>query len=446
MKTNSKLTRRDFLKVSAIGAAGVAGTVLVPGALSAAPASAKKTAASDTVTMGFIGLGQQATYLLNGFLKLPGTRVVAGCDVFSVKRERFDKTVKDYYASVSQKVDVKTYERYQDLLAREDIDAVVIAVPDFSHAYIAIAACRAGKDVYLEKPLTYTIYEGQQLCKAVRENDRILQVGSQQRSSWEFIHAANLVRDGKLGRVSFVRVQVGGPPKPYDLPQQELPAGLNWDLWLGPLATRIHYNERLCQTVSIDPPVRERGWGAWRDFKETGGGFTTDWGAHMFDIAQWCIGKDGSGPVMIIPPGAENAGGLTYVYDNGITMVQDKLPNNDNGVAIFGENGWIQVHRGKFFCSDPAFEPAADARRVDAGLAYETNIPHQAAFIESVRSRIDPNCPVEVGHSTCTVCNLGNIAYELKRPLKWNPITQKFVNDPEASKHLSYQYYDGYTL
>ena len=446
MKTDSKLSRRDFLKISAIGAAGVVGTMLVPGTISSASAKSKKTSANDDVVLGFIGMGQQGNFLLDGFLQIPGVKVVAGADVYDVKRARFEKKVKDFYAKKGVKCDVKTYENYEEVLARPDIDAVVIAVPDHSHAYIAIAACRAGKDVYLEKPMTFTIFEGQQLRKAVRENNRILQVGSQQRSSWEFIHAANLCREGKLGKISYIKAQVGEGPKPYDLPEQPVPAGLNWDRWLGPLNNpKIHYNEQLNPPISIDPPKNEEYWGAWRWYKEMGGGYTTDWGAHMFDIGQWCIGKDLNGPVEIIPPGYAQYDSLTYIYDNGIVMAREQLPNNDNGVQVFGENGWIMVNRGKFAASDPEFMPSED-QKDDSNLPFETKIPHQAAFISAVRTRIDPNVPVEVGHSSCTVCTLGNIAMELKRPLHWNPIVEKFVDDPEATKYLHYTYRDGYTL
>lgn len=444
MSSSSKLSRRDFLKYSAVGAAGA---VLMPSVLGAAPnsrAKAKKGDVNDTITLGFIGLGQQAMYLLNGFISLPGVKVVAGADVYDIKRARFEKRVKDYYASRSQKSDVKTYEKYQDILSRDDIDAVVIATPDHYHAIIAIAACRAGKDVYLEKPLTFTIYEGQQLCKAVRENTRMLQVGSQQRSSDEFIHVANLIREGELGKISRVKVRVGGGPKPYDLPAQPVPAGLNWDVWLGPLPGDIHYNQELNPLIGEAPDDKEKIWGAWRWYQGLGGGLTTDWGAHMFDVAQWALGKDRTGPVQIIPPGYSFYDHLTFIYDNGVVVTEEPFDGNKQGVKFYGDNGWIQVCRGEVIASDPAFMPKQDASRKD--VPYETTVPHMAAFIESVRTRVDPNVPVEVGHSSCIMCNLGNIAYELKRPLAWNPIVEKFVNDPEATKHLHYQYRDGYSL
>ncbi|MBQ7457803.1 MAG: Gfo/Idh/MocA family oxidoreductase, partial [Bacteroidales bacterium] len=188
------MQRRDFIRFSALGAAAAA---LPLGAYGAEPAKSKKTSKNAKVQMGFIGLGQQGMYLLSSFINMDDVRVLAGCDVYDVKRDRFVRRVKEKYGAKA-KVDV--YEDYQDLLSRPDIDAVVIAVPDHQHAIIAIAACKAGKDVYLEKPATLTIYEGQQLQKAVRKHCRILQVGSQQRSSMEFITAANMAREGMLGK------------------------------------------------------------------------------------------------------------------------------------------------------------------------------------------------------------------------------------------------------
>lgn len=171
----------------------------------------------------------------------------------------------------------------------------------------------------------------------------------------------------------------------------------------------------------------------------------TDWGAHMFDIAQWGLGKDLSGPCEVIPKGYGYYNELTYKYDNGIVMTEGPVTpgNMDQGVRFYGEEGWIEVHRNKFTCSDPKFEMKGG---IDASVPYEQRAPHHRNFIEAVLSRIDPNVPVEVGHSSCTVCNLGNIAATLKRPLVWNPIVQKFMHDDEASKLLHYQYREGYKL
>lgn len=446
------MERRDFLKFSALG---VAGTVIPTGVMSAASHAAEparnKKSANAKVTLGFIGLGQQAMYLLSGFISMEDVRVVAGCDVYDIKRDRFARRVTEHYQKKGEKkVKVDVYEDYQDLLARPDIDAVVIAVPDHQHAVIAIAACKAGKDVYLEKPLTLTIFEGQQLIKAVRKYNRILQVGSQQRSSDEFTHAATLAREGELGNIRKVMVYVGrndvnpvsAAPAPCKLPRMDVPAGLNWDKWLGPLPTSIYYHSDLDPVITENE--NEKLWGAWRWYKGCGGGLMTDWGAHMFDIAQWSLGKDLSGPVKIIPAGYDYYDRLTFEYDNGISISEGPFDGGTQGVKIFGDEGWIQVSRGNFKSSNKKFDMKKSSS--DDSVPYETKVGHHRTFIESVLSRIDPNVPVEIGHSSCTVCNLGNIAEELGRPVVWNPIVQKFMHDDEATKLLHYEYRPGYSL
>jgi predicted dehydrogenase len=383
--------------------------------------------------------------LLNGFIQIPGIEVIAGCDVYGIKRKRFEKRVSAFNEKAGHEVVVDTYEKFEDLLARDDINAVVIAVPDHSHARIAIAACKAGKDIYLEKPMTFTIKEGQELKKAVRENNRILAIGSQQRSDPNFQHAVNLVQTGALGKITLVNAHVGAPPKPYDLPEEPLPTDLNWDLWLGSLTQDIHFNNQLDPPISLDPEKDEKIWGAWRWYTEMGGGFTTDWGAHMFDIAQWGLGMDRNGPVEASPIG-DGTEYMTFKYANDIVMTSE--PFNDKltkGVKFWGEDGWIEVARGFFNASDPKFNAAES---VDSDGPYETKIPHQINFIESIKSREDPVVPVEIGHSSCTVCTLGNIACQLKRTVKWNPETETFVDDIDgaATKMLHYQYRDGYKL
>ena len=435
--------------MSALGAA--AGLVLPSGLVHAAPAPATRKSANGKIGMGFIGLGQQAMYLLSGFMSMDDVRVIAGCDVYDVKRDRFVKRVTKYYQEKGEKkVKVDVYEDYQDLLARPDIDAVVIATPDHQHAVIAIAACKAGKDVYLEKPLTLTIYEGQQLVKAVRKYNRILQVGSQQRTSEEFIHAAHLAREGELGAIRKLKVYVGRndvnptspAPAPCDLPRMAVPAGLNWDKWLGPLPTSVYYHSDLDPIVSDEHD--EQLWGAWRWYKVSGGGLMTDWGAHMFDVAQWALGKDGSGPVEVIPPGYSFYDHLTYKYDNGVIVTEEPFDGTTPGVQIYGDDGWVKVSRGKFEASDKKFDMPVSIG--DDDVPYETKVGHHRIFIESIKSRIDPNVPVETGHTSCTVCNLGNIAMELGRPLVWNPIVQKFMHDEEATRLLHYDYRPGYSL
>ena len=426
-------TRRQFINTAL---AGVAGAAMIPHLSSCKGAAA----ASGEIRLGFIGLGRQAMFLMNGFIQIPGVKVLAGCDVYGIKRKRFEKRVTDFYTKAGTEFSVDTYERYSEVLRRKDIDAVVIAVPDHAHAMIAIAACKAGKDVYLEKPMTFTIREGQELRKVVRETNRILGVGSQQRSSQEFQHAVKLVQDGALGRITKVNAYVGAPPTPYNLPKEPLPADLNWDLWLGPLPEAIHYNNQLNPPISLDPPKDEEFWGGWRWYKEMGGGFTTDWGAHMFDIAQWGLGMDKSGPVEISPIG-DGTEFISWTYASGTVMTSEPFDEKmTKGVKFWGENGWIEVARGYFNASDPKFMPPESATAVEG--PYETRVPHQLNFIEAVKNRKDPVVPVEIGHSSCVVCTLGNIACELKRTIRWDPATETFVGDTDgaATKLMHYDY------
>lgn len=441
---SKQLSRRKFIQTAVLGAAGA---VMFPQFL--ASCKQNKAGTNDVedgvIRIGFIGLGQQAMYLLNGFMGISDIQIVAGSDVYGVKRERFEKRVNDYYTLGGEQVEVQTYENYKDMIARDDIDAVVIASPDHWHAFMAIDACNAKKNIYLEKPLTFTIKEGQLLNKAVRDNGVILAVGSQQRSDANFQHAVRMVQEGKIGKIERVNAYVGAPPTPYDLPEEAVPSDLNWPLWLGP-SEYVHYNAQLNPPISLDPEQNEQFWGAWRWYKELGGGFTTDWGAHMFDIVQWGLGMDKSGPVEIIPAGYEDTKYLTFIYANGTVVTEEPFNEEQTkGVKFWGDNGWIEVSRGHFSASDDSLlPPKAEASEG----AYETQIPHLENFVDAMKTNIDPVVPVEIGHRSCTVCTLGNIAYDLGRPIKWNPQTETFVDDPEADANRLFNktYSEGYKL
>jgi predicted dehydrogenase len=442
MKNPSKrnYSRRQFLGTTA---AGMAGMALVPTLRScAAPATPVKE-----ITMGFIGLGQQAMFLLNGFMNIEGVKVVAGCDVYGRKRTRFENRVNEFYSGKEKNVEVSSYERAAELLARQDINAVVIATPDHWHALLAIEACRAGKDVYLEKPMTFTIREGQELVKTARATNRILGIGSQQRSDPNFQHAVKMAQSGALGTIEKVYAYVGAPPTPYNLPEEAIPEDLNWDLWLGPLPGDIHYNNELNPPISLDPPMDEKFWGGWRWYKEMGGGFTTDWGAHMFDIAQWGLGMDGSGPVEAAPIG-DGTEYMTFRYENGVILSSE--PFNERmtkGVKFQGDKGWVEVSREHYLASEDSLYPP-EKEGTGEEVPYETAGGHHQNFIDAVRKRIDPIVPVETGHSSCTVCTLGNIACDLGRPVYWDPATQTFVDDADgaATAKLHYKYREPYSL
>ncbi len=433
MKNHS---RRRFIKQTVIGAAGIAAMPLF---------QSFKVGANDTIRFGIIGLGQQAMNLMMGFARIPGIEIVAGADVYGIKRDRFQQRMKGFYKEKGVSVEVTTYKNYQEILDRKDIDAVVIATPDHWHAIIAIDACKAGKDIYLEKPITFTLKEGLAVVKAVREHNVILGVGSQQRSDHNFQHAVNMVQKSAIGDLKSINAYVGPPPAPYNLPEEPIPADLDWNQWTGP-NQYVHYNSHLNPPVSIDPPVNEEYWAQWRYFKETGGGFTCDWGAHNFDIGQWALGMDRGGPVEIIPAGFIETEYLTYVYENGVTMTNQAWDEGKTrGIKFWGSDGWIEVSRGLYAASDDSLLPAGYNDK-NKGLKYESGTSHLDNFVESVRARKEPIANVETGQRTCATCILGNIATELGRPVKWNPQTQYFVNDPEAERYFHREYRVGYKL
>ena len=360
----------------------------------------------------------------------------------SLKRERFKRRVEAWQKSLNVAPRCDMYEFYEDVLDRKDIDVIEVATPDHWHALVAIHACQSGKDVYCQKPLAYTITEGLAVARAVRDNNRVFQIGSQQRSSKEFQDAIALVRAGKIGHIEKIYARVGEPPKPLDLPEMDVPGNLNFNQWMGPLNDpKIHYHPDLCPPISLEPEQNEKLWGAWRWYQETGNGYTADWGAHMFDIAQAAIGMDGSGPVEFIPKGYEGTEYATMKYANGIVMTEQPYREdnaNAQGIKFIGDKGWLKVARGYIECSDPSLLPKEE-KKVRKG-EYEVSSPHMQNFIDCVRSRRNPIAPVEVGCSTNTLCCLQNIARELGRPVHWDPATLSFNGDREAESHRLYWY------
>jgi predicted dehydrogenase len=431
----SNFSRRRFIQSTVAGAAGLAAMPMLQGF---------SVGANDTVRIGVIGLGQQANNLIGSFSRIPGVQIIAGADVYGIKRQRFEQKVKEYNQSKNIKAEVVTYKDYRAILDRKDIDAVIIATPDHWHALIALDSCDAGKDIYQEKPITFTIKEGLKVAEAVRKANVIFATGSQQRSDRNYQHTVNMVHRNALGKLTKVWAYVGPGPDPYNLPEETIPADLDWKQWLGPLKF-VHYNSLLNPPISLDPPKNETYWAKWRYFKETGGGFTCDWGAHNFDIGQWGLGKDHSGPVKIVPPGYQDSEYLTFVYDNGLEMVNRPYDEKKTlGIKFWGEDGWIEVSRGSIAASDPSLLPSKEEAADND--KYEKSPLHLENFIQAVKSRRDPIVPVEIGQRTATTCILGTIALELKRPVRWSPEVQYFINDPEAEKYFHREYAPGYQL
>jgi len=415
----NQFNRRQFLKLTS------AASLAAPLLLSSTQAAPGQKGPNDRITLGFIGTGTQGRGLLNNFLNQPGTQVLAVCDVDTTRREHHRKIVEEFY-SIKQDKEFKgcsEYKDFEELLGRKDIDAVVIATPDHWHAFIAIAACKARKDIYCEKPLSLTIHEARAMVNAARKHERVFQTGSMQRSMSEFRKACELVRNGRIGKIKQVIVDVGGPSKPCDLPEEAMEPGLNWERWLGPAPLRP-YNSVL------SPRGVHKHFPDWRNYREYSGGMMTDWGAHHFDIAQWGLGMDDSGPVEIIPPEDPKATkGLRYLYSNGVEV----LHGESGGVLFLGTEGKILVNRGKFEATPSSI--AEEPLEKDAVHLYNS-YNHGKDFLDCMRSRKRPICDVEIGCRSVTVCHLGNLAYWNHRHLKWDPAKEKFIGDSEANKWL----------
>ncbi len=427
MKEEISDSRRSFIKSSATAFAGI---MIVPRYVlgGTKPDGTFYIPPSDLISLGIIGCGKQSRILSNFFLNTKEVKINAIAEVYQAKALLLIDKIKGIYdkdAQLGRYSDIQIYNDFRQLLDRKDIDAVVISSPDHWHAAMAVRAAEAGKDIYCEKPLSLTVKEGRAMVNATRKNKRVFQTGNMQRSSPEFQQAIELIRNGYIGDLQSIKVNIGAPPIAYNLPEQPIPDGLDWKGWLGP-------NESVAFNDVLAPPITKDVYPNWRLYKEFGGGMVTDWGAHMFDIAQWALDMDQSGPVEVIAPDGKEHPFLTYKYDNGVIMTHEKWEWN-NAVLFKGTKGELRVGRRQLETSDPLIKNTiiADA---DRKVFHSEN--HYKNFLNAMRTRNKPVCDVEIGHRTASVCNIGNIAYQLKRPLKWNPKTEQFKNDAEANALL----------
>lgn len=422
-------TRRHFLQTSA----AVAAATTLPQwflAESASAAATKPLGPNDQPGVALIGCGGRGRGVAREAAALG--RMLAVCDVDDTNLAQAQKTWPE----------AKLYKDFRKLLERDDIHLIVNGTPDHWHTLVNLAALKAGKDIYSEKPLTLTIDEGKRLVQAVRDSKRILQTGSQQRSDKNFRLACELVRNGRIGKLKHVNVWLPHGRREGPFEKSPVPAGLDWDMWQGPTAKTDYVKERCHQT--------------FRYFWDYSGGTMTDWGAHHNDIALWGAGFDRSGPVSIegqslvpmIPGGftAASEYAVAYTYANGVTQLTRSTHGNgwngsvtdkaaqQHGVKFEGTGGWIFVTRGKIEAShgDLLTTPLpSSAKRLYASDNHMKN------FFDCVRSRQQPICDVEIGHRSATVCHLSVIAMRLGRPLKWNPITEQFTGDAEANQWLA---------
>ena len=418
------VSRRTFLRRAAAAAAGP--WFVRASALGAGSAPAP----SERLTLGLVGLGSMGLRHVKGFLPLDGCRIVAVCDVDAARRRLAVETVNKHYADT----DCAAFGDFRDLLARRDIDAVCLAVPDHWHAVLAIAAARAGKDIYGEKPLARTIAEGREMVRVVRQCGCTWQTGSWQRSTTRFRMACELVRNERIGTLRRVEVGIGPGYRIEPQPVMPVPAGFDYDLWLGP-APWAPYTEKRCH------------WN-FRWIDDYSGGQVTDWGAHHIDVAHWGMGADDTGPVSVVGAGEFPADGLydtavTYDfrcrYANGVTLRVASNNHLRQGVRFIGDRGWVHVTRGTLDASDRGILRS----RIGPEEIHLPRPPgehrqgHRADFLHCVRTGAETITPIEVGQRSITVAHLGNLAMTLGREVRWDPAAERVPGDDEANRLLA---------
>ncbi len=406
-----RFTRREFVMSAA---AGLAAPAVLAGA-------GRRVRANDRIAIGLIGCGKRMFEIVGPLLNHPDLQVIAVCDVDTTRRQRCLKVVNDHYAkrgSSGGNGSCREVVIYQDMLGDKSLDAVVICTPDHWHANPVLDAAAAGKDIYCEKPLTLTLREGKLMMDAVRKHDRVFQTGSQQRTEYEhrFVTACELVRAGRIGKVLTVHVGVADPPIACDLGEETMEPGLDWDRWLGPAPKRGYHSDLSPRGVHGHYPV-------WRKYREYSGGYLADMGAHHFDIAQWGLSRDDSGPVRVEPPKDGKAmRGATLVYEDGVRVVH----GGPGGTTFIGTHGVIAVDRNRLgsipenLVGDPLPENAKRLPRHSS---------HIQDWVDCMRSRQRCICDVEVGARSAAVCHLLNLAYRERRALAWDSKKWEFVGE-----------------
>ena len=405
------LTRRQVLKSGLASVlAGSAPLVLSSRVLG----RAGNTGPNSRINIGIVGNGLISGGHRGYCVSQEATQVLALCDV---NRQVLDKRVAEVK---SKEGSCDGYDDYRELCARKDIDAVFVTTPDHWHAAIAIEAMRSGKDVYVEKPMTLTIEEGKAMRAACERYGRVLQVGSQQRSESAFRKAAEFVRNGYIGKVHTIHAQLGrfGPPTQFT--EEPVPAFFNYDRWLGPAPWEPYHPER----------VKGSYGGGWRRFWEYGSRKNGDWGAHHFDIIQWALGMDESGPALFVPKG-HDGNHQYHTYADGPKVIRD---GDGKGFMIrfVGEDGEVLVSRGGKLETNPASLKNTVLRSSDTHLYVSNN--HRGDWLNAIKTRKQPICHVGIGHRTATICHLSGIAERLGRPVRWDPVAEQVIDDPVASR------------
>ncbi|MFD3002347.1 Gfo/Idh/MocA family protein [Pontibacter toksunensis] len=448
------INRRNFLKATATGA--LTTSLGISGFPTIVPASVLgKNAPSNRINVGAIGTGRISFgHDMPGVMQYDTARVMAVCDVDSKRAEAGKKFVNDYYTKKNGKGydGVSLYTDFRELLQNKDIDAVIISTPDHWHAPIAILAAEAGKDIYMQKPASLTISEGREMSNAVHRTGRILQIGSQQRSSPQFRYAAELVRNGRIGQLKTVSIGLPGDPGGNEEPPMPIPENLNYDMWLG-TTPYVYYTEK-----RVHPQDSIEARPGWLRCEQFGAGMITGWGSHHIDSAHWAMDTEYTGPIEVSGWAEYPESGLWDVhgkfqtealYANGVKMIVNN--EFDNGIKFEGTDGWIFVTRGDYAAtaSDPVSKKKGSKALTASNPKLITSVigpneihlmeskEHHGNWLESIKSRQPPIAPVEVGHRSCSACLIHQIAMKLKRKVYWDPIKERFRNDDEANAMLS---------
>ncbi len=434
MKINRSTTRRSFLKNTLWTAGGLAFPAIVRADVLGLN---NRISASSKLNIGSIGLGKMGHSDLNLILGCSEVRVTSLCDVETKRLQWGVDKVNNRY----QNSECKSFSDWRQLLAQPDLDGVIISTQDHWHGVIATAACKAGKAVYLQKPIALTHYEGQQIVAAAKRYNTVLQVGSQQRSEASFHTGCELVRNGYFGALKSVRLTLTNSVTPLNSFEPEpIPPTLDWEMWLGPAPWRP-YSSQLCpiKDKEADMPFPN-----WRGTREMANGGLGDFSPHNADIAQWGSNHDHSGPVQFIPPNSKEKRGLKFVYSNGIEMECGSYEFVEEGtnapadsipmVRFDCEAGWVLTGRGDLLmASDPELLRRG-LNAEDIRLFRARN--HYQAWVDAIRNSHPTIASVEMGHRSASFGWLGNICIELNRPLQWDPLAEQFVNDPEANARL----------
>jgi len=424
MKFRHQISRRVFLKRSAlaVGAAGGFPYIIPSSALGADG----RVAPSERIAVGCIGVGPQGNGVMGGFLRHREAQVVAVCDVQRPRRESTKQRVDEHYKDTG----CAMYNDFREIVARDDIDAFLIASCDHWHVLHGLAAARAGKDMYVEKPLGVWLAQDQALREAIHTHGRIFQFGTQQRSSREFQHACELVRNGYIGALHTIHVAAPASVASGYFASQPVPDWLDYEMWLGPAPWSPYSPERISNLY-------------WWHNSDYAVGFVAGWGIHHVDIAQWGCGADDSGPVEIEGTGVFPTEGfcdcaiawnIECKYANGVRMIFTDDVQKEHGVRFEGSEGWVYVRRG-FIDAEPKSLLSCVMKPDEIHLTDSKD--HVGNFLECIKTRRDTVCPIDTAVRSDTICYISDIAMRLHRPLRWDPEKERFIGDEEANRRLT---------